>query len=153
MRRLLLLSVFLLPALFLAGPAAALNFEEVIFTGDCLGWTAELVIHLQSEMTEADFSYEVSLADSEGMVILSTSGAALIPDEDGDRYCNLVLSGTWDELTEEIIELYGLFSIEGTFTLYSPRIHPIVRQTPLTVECAVVPSDDSTWGEFKSQYR
>ncbi len=156
MRRLLLLSLFLMPVLVLPNPAAATEFEEVVFSGGCLEWNAELLVHFRIGMTEADVSYEVSLADTDGNVILTTAGNAVVTDDDGDRYGTLLLAGTWDEITEEIIELYGLYNVQGTFTLYVPwldHVFTYVYQDATAVECAVVPNADVAWGEFKSQYR
>lgn len=156
MRRLLLLLAFLLPALLMVGPAAAISFDEVVFTGDCMAWTTELVVHLLVDMAAVDLAYEVALVDGDGNVILATTGEAVVTDDDGDRYGTLLLSGTWDELTEETIELFGLYTIRGTFTLLVPRLDQIftlVHEEAVTLECAVVPNDDVAWGDFKSHYR
>lgn len=156
MRRLLLLSALILPLLLTPNPASATEFEEVIFTGGCTDWTAELLVHFRIGMTEADVSYDVAIEDQDGNVILSTSGTAVVTDDDGDRYGTLLLSGTWDEVTEEIIELYGLYNVRGTFTLYVPWLEYVftyVYEDSVTLECAVVPNEHVTWGEVKSQYR
>ncbi|MFO7610736.1 MAG: hypothetical protein R6X35_16370 [Candidatus Krumholzibacteriia bacterium] len=156
MRRFLMLSALILPLLLTPNPASATEFEEVIFTGGCTDWTAELLVHFRIGLTEADVSYDVAIEDLEGNVILSTDGTAIVTDDDGDRYGTLLLSGTWDAVTDETIELYGMYNVRGSFTLYVPWLEYVftyVYEDTVTLECAVVPTADVTWGEVKSQYR
>ncbi|MFN2372070.1 MAG: hypothetical protein ABR506_13085 [Candidatus Krumholzibacteriia bacterium] len=156
MRRLLTLSALILPLLLTPNPASACEIEEVIFTGGCTDWTAELLVHFRIGMTEADVGYDVAIEDQDGNVVLSTSGTAIVTDYDGDRYGTLLLSGTWDEVAEGTIELYGMYTVRGTFTLYIPWLEYMftyVYEEVVTLECAVVPNADVTWGEVKSQYR
>ncbi|HPF69432.1 MAG TPA: hypothetical protein PLQ13_02080 [Candidatus Krumholzibacteria bacterium] len=156
MRRLLLSTLVVVSLLAVGGTAMATEFTDVIFAGGCTDWTAELGVHFRIGMTEANIDYAVAILDQDGTTVLSSTGTGVVTDDDGDRYGTLLLGQSWDDVTDQTIELYGMYTIRGTFTLYVPwldEVHTYVVNQDVTLECAVVPNEDVSWGDVKSTYR
>jgi hypothetical protein len=156
MNRLILTLVLTLAALAAAGTASATEFQNVIFAGGCTEWNAQLDVHFRIGMTEADIDYIVELVDSEDNVLLTSSGSAVVTDDDSDRLGTLMLSATWDETTDDIIELFGMYTVRASFTLYVPwqeYVFTYVEERAMMAECAVVDAEDISWGQLKGAYR
>lgn len=155
MKRLILTVVLTLAAL-VAGTASATEFQNVIFAGGCTEWNAQLDVHFRIGMTEADIDYLVELVDADGNVILTSSGSDVVTDGDADRLGTLMLAGTWDETTDETIELFGMYTVRASFTLYVPwqeYVFTYVEDRAMMAECAVVDAENVSWGQLKGAYR
>lgn len=156
MRILFTSMVIVLFSLLTAGQALATRYTEVIVAADCTEWNADITVRLAWSLSEADMAYDVAIEDLEGNVLLNTSGVETLVDDDGDHYVNLLLGELWDDVTDEIIPLYGVFVIRAHFTLVATPENPVREpdyEQLITVECAVVPNDEVSWGAAKSQYR
>lgn len=156
MRRLFLPLLVMSLGLFAAGPAFATHFDSVEFTGDCNGWSADALIRLHVVVPSIDLEYHIAIVDGEGTVLLESSGVDTLVDEDHDHYVSWSKVQFWNDLTDEIIPLFGTFSVNANLAL-TPIVEGHVDQPPFeqsdAIECAVVPNEDVSWGTLKSAYR
>lgn len=156
MRHLLVTTVCVLFSLLAASEALATRYTQVIFAADCQEWNADVMVRLNWHVDRTDLAYDVAIEDLDGNVLLGTSGVETLIDDDGDHYASALLGEIWDNVTEEIIPLYGVFVVRASFTLVATPENPVsepFREEVVSVECAVVPNADLSWGAAKSQYR
>lgn len=156
MRILLTSMAIVLFSLLTAGQALATRYTQVIVAADCVEWNADITVRLYWNLSEADMAYDVAIEDLDGNVLLSTSGIETLVDDNGDHFVNVLLGQLWDDVTDEIIPLYGVFVVRAHFTLIATPENPVSDphyEQLITVECAVVPNDEVSWGAAKTQYR
>jgi hypothetical protein len=156
-RTLIMVTVLAFLALLPSG-AHATYFEEIVFTPDCTGFTAETRIHIHPIVERIDMTVQIDFIDADGVSVLTIHVAETVVDEDGDGYETPELVAEWNDLTDEIVPLYGPYTIRGDFTLTFEV--PVTGETISrsetasgSVECSVVPNTDATWGGVRSTYR
>ena len=156
MRRLLLSLMVAGLGMLAAAPAFATHFETVTFNGDCNGWNADVTVRIYFKISSTPLAYNIAIEDPSGNVLLESTGDVMLVDDNADYYASVHLSQFWNEITNDIIPLYGPFNIHATFTLV-PNDENHVDSPPyevtVPVECAVVPNEDVSWGAAKSAYR
>jgi len=156
MRRLLLSLTVAGLGMLAAAPAFATHFETVTFDGDCNGWSADVLVRLYFKISTTPLAYDVTIEDMEGHVLLESTGQVDVVDDDGDHYGSVSLHQDWNEITNDIIPLYGPFNIHGVITLVPNDVNQVASppyEAVVPVECSVVPDEGVSWGAIKSAYR
>ena len=156
MRRLVLTLMVAGLGMLAAGPAFATHFETTSFDGDCNGWSAEISVRIYHLVSSTPLAYDIMIEDMEGNILLESTGEVMVVDDDGDYYGSVSLGQFWNEITNDIIPLYGPFNIHAIFTLLPTENNPIASppyEATVPVECSVVPNENVSWSTMKSIYR
>ena len=156
MRRALLLISVLVAGLI---PTAALatHVEVPEITADCQRFDIEFRANYRSTVNEATLRVVVTLLDENGVEKLRFETDEPL-ELTGEKYVYYNFGWIWNNITDDIIHLIGLVTVNCELTITAPwgdegRIDIHTVETGTTMVCDVVSDDDVSWGEIKSQYR
>ncbi len=150
MRRVLflVLGILILPAV-----ASATNFVDPSLTADCISYETDFSVQFRPDLYTVNFDLIVTITNDLGEELFRYEMSEVLVRDDGALQA-YHFSAFWNDVTDEIIPLFGLMDINAEMVLHYPE-SPYPDRVFFTdqFECAVVPNDETGWGSLKSTYR
>lgn len=159
MRRIL----FALSGLLLLLPvtASATVFTDSDVRASCLGYEAAFDVDYHPAVFEINYAILVTITDHDGAELFRYEDGGVLERPDEILLQSYSLGADWNDVTEEIIPLFGLMDIRVDLRIFYPEDSPFwspytygkVLVIDSQLECAVVGEDDLSWSSLKADYR
>lgn len=158
MRRVLfmLMGITLLPAM-----ASATYLVEPNVEADCIGYNADFMVDWHPAVDEIMVEIVVTIVDPTETELFRYTYTDVLTRGDGEGVSSFHFDAMWNDVTDEIIPLFGFMDIRADLRIFFPEDSPYWSPSTDgktatfedTLECAVVPNDDLSWSTLKTQYR
>jgi len=147
--------------LLLPGVAAATHFVEPSLLANCAGYETDFTVEFHPAVYEINFAVLVTITDPEGAELFRYEGADVLVRENEDVFQSYHFEVLWNDVTDEIIPLFGLMDIMAELRIFYPVDSPFYStntEGKLAVfdsqlECSAVPNDDLSWSSLKTSFR
>jgi hypothetical protein len=152
----MLMGIMLLP-----GVVAATNLVDPQIEADCIGYSTDFAVDFHPAVYEVGFSVVVTITDHDGTELFRYEMTDVLVRTGDDPLQTYHFDVLWNDVTDEIIPLFGFMDIRTELRIFFPEDSPFwspsdygkfaVKESRL--ECAVVDNDDLSWSALKADYR